>query len=66
MVSTTTAQKASAPTPGWIVIAAPKVTSAPSSDSIKMSIIDQRPIKHTMHPPARSDLRQIDTLPAST
>ena len=32
---------------GWIVITAPNTTSAPSSDSMKMSIIDQRPMKRT-------------------
>jgi len=39
MVSTTIAQKARAPTPGWIVITAPKVTSAPSSNAINTPII---------------------------
>ena len=36
-----------APMPGSIVITEPNCTSAPSSDSMKMSIIDQRPIKRT-------------------
>ncbi len=48
MVRITTPQKARAPTPGSIVITEPKATRAPSSDSIKMSIIDQRPMKRTM------------------
>ena len=38
MVRITTAQKANAPTPGSIVITEPNATSAPSNDSIKMSI----------------------------
>ena len=48
IVRMTTAQKASAPIPGSIVITEPNATKAPSSDSMKMSIIDQRPIKRTM------------------
>ena len=38
MVRITTAQKASAPTPGSIVITEPKATSAPSNDSMKISM----------------------------
>jgi hypothetical protein len=48
MVVNTTAQKASAPTPGSMVTARPNCTSAPKSDSMKMSTIDQRPIQATM------------------
>src|SRR6266478_5791978 len=48
IVRITTPQNASAPTPGSIVITEPNATSAPSSDSMKMSIIDQRPMKRTM------------------
>ena len=43
----TTAQKATAPMPGSMVTARPNWTSAPSSDSMKMSTIDQRPIQAT-------------------
>ena len=40
-------EKATAPAPGSIVMTEPKTINAPSKDSMKMSIIDQRPIKRT-------------------
>ncbi len=43
MVSTTTAANDTAPTPGTTEATAPSRTSATRIDSMKMSIIDQRP-----------------------
>ena len=48
MVSTTTEAKAIAPMPGSTIESLPNWTSATSSDSMKMSIIDQRPIVLTI------------------
>ena len=48
IVRITTAAKATAPKPGSIVTTEPNCTSATRIDSMKMSIIDQRPIALTM------------------
>src|SRR4051794_18443119 len=47
IVRITTPAKATAPSPGSIVTTEPNCTSAISTDSMKMSIIDQRPIVFT-------------------
>lgn len=47
MVRITTAQKATAPTLGSMLTTAPNCTSATNNVSMKMSIIDQRPIAAT-------------------
>jgi hypothetical protein len=48
MVMTTTAAKEMAPMPGSIVAIEPNRTSPTNIDSMKISIIDQRPIASTM------------------
>ena len=66
MVRITTAAKAIAPTPGSIVTIAPNCTSATRIDSMKMSIIDQRPIQSMMrYSTVRSRSRPVAAAPCT-